>query len=1137
MSKSSLTLPLLLVMCLLLCPAISGMSAYGQDIDDELLKSLESSTDKLLDRALDGDKKKQPAEEPAGDALPETTSEPLPGAIRDLAKGLLEAQKTDKPAFVLVTGEDCPWCYRLKREMQTSPAKEELARWTLIEIDVAADPAAAKRLGVAALPALRLLSPTGVKIADHDGYLSSVDLAAWLKEKLRTADAPADDLLMAAQPLTSVSVIRLVQHLGDRDPLVREAAISRLQTAPDLAAELLIEAFREGSLAKRLAILEVFDQWDAPTDGIDPWQIESIDDAKIAKLTEWNNNRKAGESSAPRPLTPEELAAAQAEIDRLLTMSPAEGAPLAARLARHAEQLLPEVYQRLRGAESDDDRERLLTLRYRLVASNALTLRFPGGLERLASKDIQIRRQAAEQLAALATAEEQPLLLELFSDSDPLIREIALRGLQQQGGDEAMQALVRLLADPEPNVRAAVLKQLAEQKTETLVEEVAKYVQTEEDPDLLVHAARYLREIPTEASARALFPLLDHASWQVRAEAAEAMRELLQEDISEDLELKADIYAGLIRLLDDDEAFVASRAVEAFSRQISDVAMEKMFAAVEKHPVLAPQIIEKLASASENSPVVAEKFRELAKAENVAVRAAAVRGLLRTSLGSMDEWGLPALQDEDSSVRQAAAVAIFASLEKKRSEVLEQRNNQLELSSSGYGASGRFPAGLEKLLGVKPNDEPKEEADTEAEQTDSEAKEQKTEADNWWDRRLTKFAAGEGRPSYYDDFIEPLNKMLSAKESDERLLAALCLTALGHAETAIPAIRQEVAQDPHRVAKVAAMLPWVPWNQRKELFAEFEQLATNSEQRGALAMALASVPDRRSSQLLWPLLKEETNDVGFANQINRALTYAYSGQRYWYRNDISPEVRAAVKADAVPRIENGSELEALVGLVLLSDVEVALAAELAGKIVDDPERPEALREDAFQIELLYAPKGERTELAKQAIANGTPRRQLLGILTLVEVDSYRLSRIRDQFYLSHSVSNSYNDSSGPIIPTAPEGVMAADVEPLLTHDDLQVRAYAGYVLATLGERKGLEPLLQYWREEGVDSSSDLNRLVYRAISKLNAGDQIETLRTIYESIDEYRLDEFYWTIRIMSGDDVLRLRKEIRDTHGVDFLR
>ena len=129
-----------------------------------------------------------------------------------------------------------------------------------------------------------------------------------------------------------------------------------------------------------------------------------------------------------------QLADARSQIDRMLRSSAAEADAIRERLARLGDALQPEVYGRLRQTTDDRQRELLLALRYRLAAGDALALRWPGGVVRLASADLRRRQQAAEELAKMAAPEDQPLLLELFSDPDPMVRETSLRGLQQIGG-------------------------------------------------------------------------------------------------------------------------------------------------------------------------------------------------------------------------------------------------------------------------------------------------------------------------------------------------------------------------------------------------------------------------------------------------------------------------------------------------------------------------------------------------------------------------------------------------------------------------------------------------------------------------------------------------------------------------------
>ena len=103
-----------------------------------------------------------------------------------------------------------------------------------------------------------------------------------------------------------------------------------------------------------------------------------------------------------------------------------------------------------------------------------------------------------------------------------------------------------------------------------------------------------------------------------------------------------------------------------------------------------------------------------------------------------------------------------------------------------------------------------------------------------------------------------------------------------------------------------------------------------------------------------------------------------------------------------------------------------------------------------------------------------------------------------------------------------------NIRPLLADPNTEVAAAAGYLLAVLGEPDGLPPLVRYWRENG-EKQSELDRLVYQAIAVIDDPKYIGVLREIYDGLQQYDVGEFYWTIRIMSGPEILKFRKEVRD--------
>lgn len=1141
---------LLFVAWTFVLPGIPAATALADEDLDRLIQEL---VDEGLDDPFVNEKeKRKPAEpppQPATAAEPDDLHEPLSEAITGLDAGLEQAQIAGRPVLVFITGQACPWCHRLKAELRRASVKAALERWILVEIDVDDSPDAAKRLGVSVLPALRVLRDSGAGVASHDGFLSADDLVQWLDENYPRAVAEVDDVLLADREINVVSVARLVQLLEDRDPLVREAAIARLTHVPQLAGGPIIEAFHQGKLATRLAAIEVLSQWDAPLADVDPWQPGSINDDLMARLTAWSDTFEVDGEADQRPLSDEELANIQQEIDRLLKLSVADGAPLAARLARHSAAILPEVYRRLESAENDDLREKLLALRYRLVANDALVLRFPGGLGRLASRDALTRRKAAQRLAGLATAADQPLLLELFSDPDPLIRETALRGLQQVGGEAATQSLVQLLADPEPNVRAAVLKQLAEQKSASLVPDVAQYVESEQDADLLVHAIRFFREVRGEGSAKALLPLLEHEAWQVRAESAEALREMLDGKLKNQPDLIADIYAGLIERLEDDDPFVVSRAIDALSREVTEVMIQPLLSTAERHPDLAPQIITRLSGQTAKSSKIHERMREFAEHESAPVRAAAINGLHTANSESLAEWGPVGLRDEASQVRLAVSALVFKELDGYRGR---KHSGLAEPSSTTHSDDpfGEPPSLFQQTIGAwfpsgkgaaAVEEEIAEEAPAEQEPPETredETSEKKTPVDDRWDRWLEEFTQGRGRADYFGNLTLPLTQMLSSEDPKERLAAALTLVPLGQKEVALPVLRELVSTDDQYVGPAADVLPWLPWDQRREWFEQLNRQASTSKARRQINTALAKAFDIRATELLWPLLASDEVEVEVASSISSALTTVYYGQSYWRGGDISPAARVKVLTDVEPHLESPHDWEALVALVHLAYIDKSRTAAIALELAKDETRGAQFRTDAFQIALAVAPSEQQTEMAQAALAGDQPKWQRLALIALVGERDQELQYLYDySFHLPGSDSTGiYIESrGGPIIPTPPPGIAVEDVRPLIASTDAKTRAYAGYVLAVLGEMDGLQPLIDYWSDDNKNDR-DIRKLVYRAIAKLNAADRIDVLREIQGTIPEFDIADFYWTIRIMSGDDVLRLRKEIRDKYGMNRL-
>ena len=648
----------------------------------------------------------EPSSEPA--EPPDTESE-VPDCMKDenatdgkppvwlpgLEDGHRRALADGRPVLARAGAVWCPACRKLAAEIEKPAVQKELARWSLVYVDIDVSPAEAGKLGVTSIPALRIRTPSGRPVAAQDGLLTAEDLVAWLEKHYEAAQAAPDDVLLKAGKPDAEAVVSLVQQFDDRSAAVREAAIRRLLPYPDVARTAVVKTLHEGRLSARLAALELLGEWKAPLDDLDPWRPETLTAERLVALEKWAHEAPAGPVARPEKLSQEQLAAAAEQIDRMLKATDDEADAMRQRLARLGPALLPEVYARLKQAATDQQRERLLALRYRLVADDTLALRWPGGLLRLSATDSRQRQKAADQLAKRATAVDQRLLLELFSDPDPLVREICLRGLQHIGGKEATAALVDLLADPEPNVRAAVLKQLEETPQPSMVPKVAAYLKAEKDPDLIVHAIRFLRASGGPEALKSLMPLLKHESWQVRAEAAAGIGNADSSfrvarsfspgfsRSSDDAEqLQADAFVALIDLLEDPDAFVVSRAVEGLAGADMVVAVEPLVKAAAKHPQLATNIVELLANGQKMRPKAVPHLRNFTKHKDAAIRAAAIAGLVRAASDDMAEEITAGLQDAESPVRIAAAAAMFRVLEMQRGNAVQSMRQR--------GTTGRF---------------------------------------------------------------------------------------------------------------------------------------------------------------------------------------------------------------------------------------------------------------------------------------------------------------------------------------------------------------------------------------------------------------------------------------------------------------
>jgi HEAT repeat protein len=906
----------------------------------------------------------------------------------------------------------------------------------------------------------------------------------------------AEELVATGVP-TAAEVAKLIDHLKQPEPALREAAIKRLTAHRAIAATPAVEALAKGNLATRLSALELLMAWKAPVGSIDPWKPESITEERLKALREWAKGTSTTRpATQPAALAPDDLRQARLELAKLMeTAAESEVQTIRERLARLGGAIAPEVQARLKATETEPARQRLDALRYRLAMSDALALAWPGGVEQLASSDAETRRAGVVELQKRATAQESGLLLELFADPDPVVRQISLRTLGTVAGKGATEPLLGLLSDPDPNVRAEVLKQLMEKPVLSAVGKVADYAVAENSVDLVVHAVRVFRAAGGNESREVLLKLTDHQSWRVRAEAVEALQEIANASRGQ-RQHDPEVQAALMKLLKDKDGFVVSRAAMMLLETSPAAALEPVIAAVEAHPELAADVLQRIGNNAQMKARAPPHLIKLAANPDPAVRAAAVRGL-GSNAANAGQVIAKALHDADEGVRVAGAEATFAAME--------------ELRPADGMAAERKREGM-----VIFNGRPQivERVDT--------------------SRWLSDFRSGKGRPAWMADAAGDLSMMLESQSQRERMSAAQALVALGKEERALPMLL-EAAKSGAQWRKTAAdVLPWLAVERRLEVFGQLWAMAGDDEQKGALVEAMAGMPDRRVRGPLWQILSGNNASGALTNSVYAALLKLYLTQNYYILEQVPKAMVTEAIRETRERAQSGPDVQRVVALAILLTASKSDAAEVAGKIYRDTATSEVLREDALLVLLRATQNDEAAKQSAEALASKQDGLRSLALAHLTG-DDERLSTLRLGPQLSHSTSVGYVGQETPANLAPPAGLKEEMLRPFVKAGGRE-GARAAYLLALMGRDEAVDLLLKQWRDEAAE---EWDRLVYRAVTALNDEKYVPVLEEIYAKMDktDYRMREFYWTIRTMSGPRILALRKRIRDEVGMDKLR
>lgn len=1076
-----------------------------------------------------------------------TTESPKPSAEHRVAwlTSLEDAKRRARvrrvPVLVVAQADWCHYCRQLEEEIDDAAVQEELERWLPVQVDVDRQPRVAEQLAIGPIPALRILTPDGRIIASKQGFLPAKDLVAWLASQHESAALTFGADLRQSGPPNVVAVVRIVREFNRRDATLREAAVTRLLPHPAEAAPYVVARFTGGTLSEKLAALELLSHWNAPVEGIDPWIPNTMTADRVDAVNKWLATQKFGAGDDAAALTPKQVVEAQRLIRMMSTADPTAAASMREQLARMGSAVLPFLLQALADAPNDEVRARLTAARYRLAASNEIVLKHPALLEQLAAVDFDQRVRAADELAALATVRDEHLLLALFSDPTPLIREIGLQALQRLGGQKANSVLVKLLDDPDANVRAAVLKQIAEKPTPALVPRIAEYAAGEPDADLVVHAVRFLREVKETQAVDALIPLLQHASWRVRAEAADGIIGLLKKgELKKQIDQKQ-LRESFVALLQDEDSFVVSRAIQGLGYVVSSDTVEPIVQVADRHPELTAEVVRVLVK-NFGAALARPHLQEYVKHKLPSVRAAAIAGLVQLVKGQALDEIKAGLQDEDRTVRIAVADAVYTQLVSDMQLKLKVAQNSKNVRSSIFssGIGNLVPSyqsepsiGGSVFGGTQPDENSQSNDDEQAAENPADLATEIQFAKVRQDRSLSQW--------YYD--LQPfLQSLLNANDIEERTTAARPLAVLGNAE-AFAVLRQGAAT-PLVYSSIAEVLPVLPWKERVQLFHDLLSAARSAEQIAGIAIALTQYYHPDAVDELWSLLASDRADADLINQMYDPFHAAYYAQSRYDYGEVSAERKQRANVDLAKYATTGEGWQRPAALALQAHFDREVAATLASQIYADDSTPDDFRPDALRVQLRYTQSSSAKQLALEAIESEQDVIQRIGVAYLA-LGSTGIPSLEGGVHLPEAAASEFHMgfSQQPrlIVPVAPEGLTAEQLQPFANSDDPAVAAQAAYLLILLNDRSKLASLIEYWRNHRDNEA--YRKAAFRAIARANDAAYVADLNLMYSDIlngtyyPDSNIKEFYWTIRIMTVPQALALRKRIRDKHGAEVLR
>ena len=695
-----------------------------------------------------------------------------------------------------------------------------------------------------------------------------------------------------------------------------------------------------------------------------------------------------------------------------------------------------------------------------------------------------------------------------------------------------------------------------------------------------------MREVGGSTAVEAIVPFADHESWQVRAELAESLGKIDDDDLSS--KANSVRVSAIIELMSDKDSFVVVKASEAMPSTKDRDLIAKLADIAGQKPDIAEKIIESLAPNSyDDDAIDVSKFMlEFLDNEHAQVRRGGLKGLQSSYESKLDDEVLAkVIQDPDEKNRILGMSAFVNRLASIRPGATEEYN--AEVQRYNRIRSAPKPSLLSRLFGMGSSSEPAqpmiEEFDMEdvpldsvelAEPTEEEGQEaggaeesnaeptesvdgptdsetepasDQPELEQW----LAKFVSGKVKDTEFVKASQAIKQALAnATNEDEIFTAGVALAAYGESERIPGLIAAAKTEDMKR--QLSGLLIWVPFDERVKLVDAIVTPETTKAELAMVVQSFSSVSNPQGAGVFWKLAEHPNVDLYSVYRSFYQLIFD-GNESYYNPGRISEDNQKLAEqlVASVPPVEEMGDNQAMLALALLNHMDQPKAKELATTLAASDHSDQVkhlaarvqLRTDKFTVDQWGERKPSTDRSHAVEVLKSKDPVQLALALKYIAFGEDVLNQnakgemrfhIAAQSYM-YGISNGRKRGSAKVFDP-PDGMTEAMLDFKGVNLSEEGKAYATYFRTLFDEKADLKPLLDYHNQH--TDNEQVNKLVYRAVAATNKDDLVGVVGEIYdfnksENDNDSDHADLYWTIRPMDGDNAMELRKRIRDTEGL----